>query len=1000
MRNAWSRAMVRGAWLLASILGSSAGFCEQMNLRELGQPDGLGNLALNALQQDAQGFLWAGTDNGLYRHDGQRIERVATQELRRVAALASGGGHLWILSDTGTWWWHDGRLERVLPRTAKLPQDAPMAIAARGDEAWFVTVGGLQHVVVDRQTDSWSSSPVMTPEQLARHPEMGRLASVMLARDGALWAGCGDAICRWHRGELKRWDARSGVARQQWHALLEASDGSVWARSTQATLQLPAGAEAFVDRTAPSDRGDPMHRYPLVEDAAHRILTASQLGVLRWQGQQWQSFGKRQGLPGDGRVHALLSDREGGLWLGLRGTGLLQWRGYGRWESWTDADGLPSSVVWAMQRDGEGRGALHVGTGRGLAAFDAAQGVFRPVPLPHAGDLYGLIPDGQGGLWAATDVATFHHVRDGRGLPGPLATPGGTEDGFLWALASKDGALWAITAGKLHRWPEAGRGPVQAVPGPPGNAQEHFYDACETPDGALWLAGDHGLSRRRAGAWLPPLAIEDGATYVACGQDGAVVAASEAGRAWRVRTPGAAKPSLERLDAPVLKGRMIVSLLIDSRGWLWLGTDAGLVVHDGAHWKLLDRSQGLAWNDTSGHALYEDGDRSMWIGTSRGLSRLIDPSQVFATALPRPVLMSATRGAGQVPMYDGETLAWSRDRIHLRVAPLQFSDPRVRVEYRQVGRDEGWTATATPDIDLAGLEPGAIQVEVRLADPETGRYSATTSFGFTLQPPWWRRAWATALGLVALLGLSQGWHLWRRRQWRSQQARLEQLVGERTRELEASRAQLEELASRDALTGLWNRRALTEILQREVVRARRERTPLTLAIVDIDHFKRINDTHGHPAGDAVLKDFAGRLAATVRPYDAVGRLGGEEFCLVLPGLDLAQPEDRQRLRRMQVDVSRAPTVIGVVTSSFGAAMLGVDTGDGEQLLEAADRALYRAKRGGRNQVAFHEASPVQPVEPVGAATAAPPEVAVVAAEPVAQAFAGEDDAAITAGGRR
>ncbi|TXD81930.1 GGDEF domain-containing protein, partial [Mitsuaria sp. TWR114] len=294
-------------------------------------------------------------------------------------------------------------------------------------------------------------------------------------------------------------------------------------------------------------------------------------------------------------------------------------------------------------------------------------------------------------------------------------------------------------------------------------------------------------------------------------------------------------------------------------------------------------------------------------------------------------LMSATRGAGQVPMQDGETLAWSRDRIHLRVAPLQFSDPRVRVEYRQVGRDEGWTAVATPDIDVAGLEPGAIQMEVRLADPETGRYSATTSFGFTLQPPWWRRAWATALGLVALLGLSQGWHLWRRRQWRSQQARLEQLVGERTRELEASRAQLEELASRDALTGLWNRRALTEILQREVVRARRERTPLTLAIVDIDHFKQVNDTHGHPAGDAVLKDFAGRLAATVRPYDAVGRLGGEEFCLVLPGLDLAQPEDRQRLRRMQVDVSRAPTVIGVVTSSFGAAMLGVDTGDGEQL---------------------------------------------------------------------
>jgi len=960
MRNAWCRAIARAAWLLAAIAGSPAARGEQMNLQEFGQPDGLGNLALNALQQDAQGFLWIGTDNGLYRHDGQRIERVATQALRRVISMASAGGHLWVLSESGAWWWHDGRLERVLPRDVKLTGDSPAAVAARGDEAWFVTLDGLRHVSVDPRAGTWSSDAVMTAAQLARHPELGRLAGVMLARDGALWMGCGEAICRWHRGELRQWDTRGGVPRQEWHALLEASDGSIWARSTQGTLQLPARAEAFINRTAPSDRGDPMHRYPLVEDASHRILTASQHGVLRWQGQGWQFFGKPQGLPGDGRVHALLSDREGGLWLGLRGTGLLQWRGYGRWEAWTDADGLPSSVVWTMQRAGGASAGgpagdpLYVGTGRGLAIQDAAQGRFRGVPLPHAGDVYQLTPDGLGGLWAATDVAALHRVRGARALPGALKTPGGAEDGFNRALTARDGSLWVLTPGKLRRWAAPGRGEAPSIEAPPGGEQAGLTDLCETPDGTLWFAGHRALARYRDGHWLPSLPIDGGAEFVACGADGTVAAASEAGHTWRVRAPAAAEPTIEALQGPALRGRLIMSLLIDSRGWLWFGTDAGLVAHDGTRWKLLDRSQGLVWNDTSGYALYEDRDHSLWIGTSRGLSRLIDPSAVFAAAMPRPVLMGATRGAARVPVADGQTLAWARDRIQLRVATLQFSDRALRIEHRVAGRDEGWVASTSPEIELAGLEPGAYRIEVRLADPETGRHSEPAAFGFALRPPWWRTAWARALGACGLLALSLGAYLWRRHQWRQRQVRLEQLVRERTRELEASRAQLEELASRDALTGLWNRRALTEILRREVIRARRERTPLTLAIVDIDHFKQVNDTHGHPAGDAVLKDFAARLAGTVRPYDAVGRLGGEEFCLVLPGLDLSQPDDRRRLCRMQVDISRAPTVIGVVTSSFGAAMLDAELLDDERLLEAADQALYRAKRAGRNQVAFHD----------------------------------------------
>ena len=158
-------------------------------------------------------------------------------------------------------------------------------------------------------------------------------------------------------------------------------------------------------------------------------------------------------------------------------------------------------------------------------------------------------------------------------------------------------------------------------------------------------------------------------------------------------------------------------------------------------------------------------------------------------------------------------------------------------------------------------------------------------------------------------------------------------------------------ASRDGLTSLWNRKAILEILDRELLRAERDHDPVGLIMVDVDHFKKINDTRGHAAGDLVLRIIASGIAAVVRPYDSVGRYGGEEFLIVAPGCGIA--ETWELAERVRSHVAECNIVVGghtvKVTLSLGIAT-GEAAADSEKLLHAADTAMYQAKNAGRNRV--------------------------------------------------
>ena len=181
-------------------------------------------------------------------------------------------------------------------------------------------------------------------------------------------------------------------------------------------------------------------------------------------------------------------------------------------------------------------------------------------------------------------------------------------------------------------------------------------------------------------------------------------------------------------------------------------------------------------------------------------------------------------------------------------------------------------------------------------------------------------------------------------------------VGLRVLDLEDNLVQAREAmrykAMHDTLTGVWNRGAILETLDREVWRSRRERLSLGVLIADLDHFKSVNDTYGHPVGDAVLREVTKRMQADIRPYDSVGRYGGEEFLVLLPGCDASETHEKAERLRQAISQDPILTASGElkITMSVGAATSG-DWPDGSatELLHMADLALYRAKHEGRDR---------------------------------------------------
>lgn len=919
---------------------------QQFTFRHYQQSEGLGNLSVTCLLQDREGFIWACTGNGLYRYDGVDFERFGNlQGIDNTpirAAIEDAAGRLWVGTSQDLYRSDGLNFKPIRPDGRHLRLAAGLRIAALSPEhLLLIDADELLELTPAAGDDQWQSRAFFPQNLLSAIPALTHLSSVHVDRLGRIWLGCGGAICRVDQGAVKIFDAQSGVPDDVWRSWALDRDGRMWARGQAHVVILEAGATRFEIRDPPNAKlTAEILNVPLVLDPQGRILTSTDVGLARWQ-DGWQDYSAVNGIPTTG-ISTILSSRDGQVWLGVPGHGVERWVGYDHFESWTKAQGL-GNPVWSISP-----GADHsvlLATRSGCSRLDPAVSIVAPCSFANLppGEIR-VMAEGRGALWVGMTTGGLFRIVTGDHSATWIANVPAMRKLYV----DSTGQLWiGTTSGVAVVAPGSMRVDSLQLPIP---ARE-VADITEDAHGAIWLATQGGLMRWAAGRWT---GVHVDGEQAAAGFT--TVAAAGGDWIWA----GAASHGMlhlhiagDRVDeahwvADLMLARAVMNFTrIDRRGCVWVGTDAGIVVFDGRIWRRFKTTDGLIWNDTLPDGFLADTDGSVWIGTSGGLTHIKSPEALLQTM---PIDLRITRVALGANRLDAQSppLAWEPN-LFLSVHMAELNNGKgtpSSLHVRLRGLRDDWFETRSHDVHLPALGPGHYTIEAFAIDSDRRQVSGLTQFRFEILPPWWRAFWfqlAAAFACVLLIFLVGVWRVRKQRAMRLEQERQKQ-------EHDALLVR----ATRDALTGLWNRAAILDILAREMQSSREFGTPLAVAIIDVDHFKSINDTRGHLAGDEVLRTLGAKLKSRIRPTDALGRYGGEEFLLVVPGATRQHPFlPLERLQRAIAEIPFAYAGSPInVTASFGVAWLTGNSDTAEGLLSRADEALYSAKQAGRNRVEY------------------------------------------------
>ncbi len=495
-----------------------------------------------------------------------------------------------------------------------------------------------------------------------------------------------------------------------------------------------------------------------------------------------------------------------------------------------------------------------------------------------------------------------------------------------------DGRLWVGTTRGVFRTDGSALVPI----GPPAAVL-----SCARVGDHAWFGQSDGLRRFRGdGTELPPPRGPD------LEQSSLIVFAQHHGTTtWLATNQGVlrASPGQDQdwsLDVENAAIDRAMSIAVDGSQRLWLGTSQGLIRYDPGSRRVdrFDAADGLFGREMNIGALLFDG-QYMHVGGNGGLATF-EPDRIAArSARLTPRIERLRVGTGPWARTSRLSLPAQHAPVYLEFASNDYARPRqLRYSVRLLSesRTGEWVSLgAHPDFMLERLPAGQHRLEVQvLANDVADSAAQATLLHLNVAAMWYQRTSTIMLALLTLLGVGFGFGSWRARWLAVQRATLERKIAEQTTELRARNAELQRLAVTDPLTGLANRRQLFEVLSAA--------ENVAILALDLDHFKRINDTFGHAAGDRILQQFAG-LLTSYEPKRLAARTGGEEFVLVL---DRNAVDPLKAAQQILTQTRSLPIHLGEkkVSLTVSIGVLPSANGAPDESMRRADDALYRAKQ--------------------------------------------------------